>query len=36
LKKGVNSISLNGKNIEGVIPVQKKGSVNEVVVVMGK
>ena len=36
VEKGVKSISLNGKNIVGVIPVQKKDSVNEVVVVMGK
>jgi N,N'-diacetylchitobiose phosphorylase len=36
VEKGVKSISLNGKIIIGIIPVQKKGSVNEVVIVMGK
>jgi N,N'-diacetylchitobiose phosphorylase len=36
VEKGVKSIILNGKSIPGAIPVQKEGSVNEVVVVMGK
>jgi N,N'-diacetylchitobiose phosphorylase len=36
IEKGVKSISLNGKDIKGVIPIQKKGTVNEIVVMMGK
>jgi N,N'-diacetylchitobiose phosphorylase len=36
IEKGVKSISLNGKIIKGIIPIQIKGTVNEIVVVMGK
>ena len=36
VEKGVKSISLNGKSISSIIPIQKKGSINEIVVVMGK
>ncbi|NGZ12216.1 N,N'-diacetylchitobiose phosphorylase [Vibrio aestuarianus] len=35
VSKGVKSITLNGKAIEGVIPVLEAGSVNDVVVVLG-
>ena len=28
--------TLNGKDIKGIIPIQKKSSVNEVIVIMGK
>ncbi|MFO6423523.1 GH36-type glycosyl hydrolase domain-containing protein [Motilimonas sp. KMU-193] len=35
VSKGVVSITLNGEAVEGSIPVQAEGSVNEVVVVMG-
>ena len=35
IEKGVKSISLNGKKIDGLIPVHPEGSVSEVEVVMG-
>ncbi|MDO6525481.1 N,N'-diacetylchitobiose phosphorylase [Motilimonas sp. 1_MG-2023] len=35
VSKGVASVTLNGVAVEGAIPVQAEGSVNEVVVVMG-
>jgi N,N'-diacetylchitobiose phosphorylase len=35
VEKGVRSITLNGKPISGAIPVQKAGTVNEVLVEMG-
>ena len=35
VEKGVKSILMNGKTIDGVIPVQAAGGVNEVEVVMG-
>ena len=35
VSKGIQSISLNGEAIEGVIPVQPEGSMNTVTVVMG-
>ena len=35
VEKGIESITLNGENIKGAIPVQKKGSVNNVIVLMG-
>ncbi|WP_087022236.1 GH36-type glycosyl hydrolase domain-containing protein [Thaumasiovibrio subtropicus] len=35
VSKGVVSITLNGEAVEGAIPAQPAGSVNEVVVVMG-
>lgn len=35
VSKGVKSITVNGKVIEGVIPVLEAGSVNDVVVVLG-
>ena len=35
VQKGVKTISLNGEAIEGGIPLQKAGSVNEIVVYMG-
>ena len=36
VEKGVKSITLNGKPVQKGIPVQSKGSVNEVIVTMGK
>ncbi|WP_434356899.1 N,N'-diacetylchitobiose phosphorylase [Parasalinivibrio latis] len=33
--KGIKSVTLNGQPIDGAIPVQEAGSVNEVLVVMG-
>ncbi|OGU32533.1 MAG: N,N'-diacetylchitobiose phosphorylase [Ignavibacteria bacterium GWA2_35_9] len=36
VEKGVKSISLNGQNIDEVIPIQPECSINEVEVVMGK
>jgi N,N'-diacetylchitobiose phosphorylase len=36
VEKGVKSISLNGINISGIIPIQGKGSVNKIIVIMGK
>ncbi len=36
IEKGVKSISLNGKAITGLVPIQSSGSENEVEVVMGK
>jgi len=36
IEKGVKSITINGKRIVGVIPIQAKGSVNDVQVVMGR
>ncbi|MCZ8498141.1 hypothetical protein O9929_07910 [Vibrio lentus] len=35
VSKGVASITINGEQIEGAIPVQAEGSVNEVIVVLG-
>lgn len=35
VQKGVNSITLNGKPVNGAIPPQAEGSMNEVVVIMG-
>lgn len=35
VSKGVKSITLNGQAIEGAVPVQAAGSVNQVVVVLG-
>jgi len=35
VQKGVKSTSLNGKSIEGPVPLQKAGTVNSVVVEMG-
>ncbi|WP_281545617.1 N,N'-diacetylchitobiose phosphorylase [Grimontia sp. SpTr1] len=35
VSKGVKSITLNGETVEGAIPAQAAGSVNEVVVVLG-
>ena len=35
LQKGVKTISLNGEPVEAVVPLQKAGSFNEVVVYMG-
>jgi N,N'-diacetylchitobiose phosphorylase len=35
VEKGVSCLTLNGKRLHGVIPVQPEGSVNEVVAVMG-
>ncbi|WP_028864266.1 GH36-type glycosyl hydrolase domain-containing protein [Psychromonas aquimarina] len=35
VSKGVKSITLNGKLIQGAVPVQTAASVNEVIVVMG-
>ncbi|PKF62844.1 N,N'-diacetylchitobiose phosphorylase [Psychromonas sp. psych-6C06] len=35
VSKGVKSITLNGVEVEGAIPVQAAGSVNEVIVTMG-
>ncbi|MGC9553503.1 GH36-type glycosyl hydrolase domain-containing protein, partial [Vibrio metoecus] len=35
VSKGVKSITLNGQVIEGAVPVQAAGSVNQVVVVLG-
>ncbi len=35
VSKGVESVTVNGKAVSGAIPVQAKGSVNDVVVVMG-
>lgn len=36
VEKGVASITCNGREIEGLIPVMPEGSVNEVVVTMGR
>jgi N,N'-diacetylchitobiose phosphorylase len=33
--KGVKAVTLNGKAVQGAIPAQAEGSVNEVVVIMG-
>ena len=33
--KGVKSVTVNGKPVSGAIPVQARGSLNDVVVVMG-
>jgi len=35
VEKGVKSISLNGKKVDGIIPVQSTGSINDVEVIMG-
>jgi N,N'-diacetylchitobiose phosphorylase len=35
IQKGVKSVTLNGKPIDGPVPLQEPGSVNEVLVVMG-
>lgn len=35
VSKGVASITINGEQVEGAIPVQAEGSVNEVIVVLG-
>lgn len=35
VSKGVASITINGESVEGAIPVQAEGSVNDVVVVLG-
>ena len=35
IEKGVQSITLNGKQIDGPVPIQKAGSVNKVEVIMG-
>jgi hypothetical protein len=35
VEKGVKSLKLNDNYIEGPIPIQSKGSLNEVEVVMG-
>jgi N,N'-diacetylchitobiose phosphorylase len=35
VERGVKSITLNGKPLSGEIPAQPRGTVNEVVVVMG-
>ncbi|MGM0549400.1 MAG: GH36-type glycosyl hydrolase domain-containing protein [Bacillota bacterium] len=35
VEKGVKKITLNGKEIEKIVPPQKKGSVNKIVVTMG-
>ncbi|MEZ8052880.1 GH36-type glycosyl hydrolase domain-containing protein [Vibrio atlanticus] len=35
VSKGVTSITINGESVEGAIPVQAEGSVNDVVVVLG-
>ncbi len=35
VSKGVKSVAVNGNPVTGVIPIQAKGSVNDVVVVMG-
>lgn len=35
VQKGIYSVTLNGQPVEGLIPPQKAGSVNELVVVMG-
>ncbi len=35
IQRGIKSAALNGKPIRGPIPVQKAGSVNEVIVIMG-
>jgi N,N'-diacetylchitobiose phosphorylase len=36
VEKGIKSVSLNGKKIEGIIPVQDAGSINEINVIMVK
>ena len=36
IQKGVKCIRVNGQDIEGIIPIQSRGSINEVEVVMGK
>lgn len=35
VSKGVQSISINGEDINGAVPVQAEGSVNDVIVIMG-
>ncbi len=35
VSKGVKSVTVNGQAVSGAIPVQARGSVNDVVVVMG-
>ncbi|AMG31026.1 N,N'-diacetylchitobiose phosphorylase [Grimontia hollisae] len=35
VSKGVKSVTLNGQPVEGAIPAQAEGSVNEVIVVLG-
>ncbi len=35
VEKGVKSVTLNGRPVQGAIPPQPAGSVNEVLVVMG-
>jgi len=35
IEKGVKSVLLNGKNVNGIIPIQAKGTVNDVEVIMG-
>ncbi len=35
VQKGIKHISLNGKEVEGIIPIQPKNTVNQVDVVMG-
>jgi N,N'-diacetylchitobiose phosphorylase len=35
VQKGINSIHLNGKLVEGPVPMQEAGTVNEVIVEMG-
>ncbi len=36
LQKGVKAVTLNGHAVEGAIPPQQPGTVNNVVVIMGK
>ena len=36
IEKGVKCIRVNGQDIEGIIPIQSSGSINEVEVVLGK
>jgi N,N'-diacetylchitobiose phosphorylase len=35
VQKGVESVTVNGELVDGVVSAQKSGTVNEVVVVMG-
>ncbi|PQJ90013.1 GH36-type glycosyl hydrolase domain-containing protein [Aliivibrio sifiae] len=35
VSKGVQSITINGKEVNGAVPVQAEGSVNDVIVIMG-
>ncbi len=36
VEKGVQSITLNGNKVDKIVPIQKKGSVNEIEVIMGQ